>query len=143
MKAVMYERYGPPEVLQLQEIAKPVPGEKEVLIRIYATPVEYGDLTARNFRAVTARSFNMPLLLLLPSRLAFGVRRPRIRILGSAFSGVVEATGSGVSRFKVGDELFGYRGMRMGANAEYLCMPEGGTVALKPAALSHAEAAAR
>jgi NADPH:quinone reductase-like Zn-dependent oxidoreductase len=84
----------------------------------------------------------MPMPLLLPTRLFFGVRRPKIRILGGSFSGVVEAAGSGVSRFKAGDELIGYRGAKMGANAEYLCMPEGGTVAPKPAALSHAEAAA-
>jgi NADPH:quinone reductase-like Zn-dependent oxidoreductase len=95
---------------------------------------------ARRFNRVTPRTFTMPGVLWLISRADFGWRRPRKPILGSAFSGVVEAVGSAVTRFKVGDEVFGYPGSSFGANAEYLCMRQGATVAIKPANMSHVEA---
>jgi NADPH:quinone reductase-like Zn-dependent oxidoreductase len=142
MRAVVYTEYGPPEVLQLRELEKPTPKEKELLIRVHATPVDFGDLMARDFKHVSPREFTMPLPLWLPTRMHFGFTKPKINILGSEFAGEVEAAGKEVTRFKPGDQVFGYRGMSMGANAEYLCMSENGYVALKPANLSYVQAAA-
>ena len=141
MKASVYDEYGGPEVLQLKEIEKPIPKDNEVCIKVQATTVNYGDLTARNFRYMSLSKFNMPLLLYYPSRLAFGFFKPKINILGSEFSGVVETIGTDVKRFKLGDPVYGYRGMNMGAYAEYVCVPEKGTLAKKPVNLTHAEAA--
>jgi NADPH:quinone reductase-like Zn-dependent oxidoreductase len=141
MKAVIYTEYGAPDVLRLQEVAKPAPKENEILIRVAATAVNYGDLIARNFSHISAAEFNMPAPFWLPARLSFGWRKPKNPILGSEFSGIIETVGRQVTRFKPGDLVFGYRGMNMGANAEYLCMPETGTIAIKPANLSHAETA--
>lgn len=141
MKAMVYTEYGSPEVLQLKEMAKPTPQENEILVRVYATPINYGDLTARNFAHLTAKGFNMPAPLMLPARLSFGWNKPKINILGSELAGEVEAVGAAVTKFKPGDQIFAYLGMTMGANAEYVCLPETGTVALKPANLSYAEAA--
>ncbi|GAB4369188.1 MAG: NAD(P)-dependent alcohol dehydrogenase [Calditrichia bacterium] len=142
MRAVVYDKYGPPEVLQLREVEKPVPGDDEILIKIRATTVNYGDITARNFRHIPARKFNMPLPLWFPSRIMFGLWKPKKRILGSEFSGEVEAVGRNVRRFKPGEPVFGYRGQNMGTHAEYLVMPEKGVVARKPQNLSFEEAAA-
>ena len=142
MKAVIYTEFGPPEVLHLAERPKPVPRDNDVLIRVHATPVAYGDLLARNFKAVSRREFNMPLPLLLPMRIYFGFNKPKVNILGSEFAGEIEAVGSSVTRFKPGDQVMGYLGQRMGAYAEYVCMAENGSLALKPATMSHAEAAA-
>jgi len=140
MKAVVYREYGPPEVLHVEEIAKPVPKDREVLIRVKATPVNYGDVTARKFGHLRFRDFNMPAFLLIPAKLAFGLRRPRVSVLGSEFAGVVEETGKQVRKFRPGDPVFGYCGMAMGANAEFLCMPEDGMLEIKPAAMSFEEA---
>lgn len=142
MKAIVYTKYGPPDVLQLTEVAKPVPKANEILVKVHATTVGYGDITARNFRAISPREFNMPMPLWLPSRLAFGVRKPRIQILGASFAGEVETVGQDVTQFKAGDPVFGYLGAKMGANAEYLCVPQTGTVAIKPANMGYEEAAA-
>lgn len=141
MQAMLFTEYGPPDVLQLKDIPKPAPQEHEILVRVYATPVNYGDLTARNFANLTASQFNMPALLYLPARLSFGWNKPRINILGSELAEQVEAVGAAVTKFRPGDQVFAYMGMQMGANAEYLCIPETGTVALKPANLTYAEAA--
>ncbi len=141
MKAIVYTKYGPPEVLHVQEVAKPTPKENEILVKVHATAVNYGDLVARNFKNISNAEFNMPTIFMLPARFSFGWNKPKNHILGSEFSGVVEAVGNKVTRFKPGDLVFGYRGMNMGANAEYLCMPETGTVTRKPANLSHAETA--
>ncbi len=138
MKAIVFTEYGPPDVLHLKEIPKPAPKETEILVKVYATPVNYGDLTARNF---AASQFNMPAPLYLPARMAFGWNKPKTNILGSELAGQVEAVGAAVTGFKPGDQVFAYLGMRMGACAEYICIPETGTVALKPANLSYAEAA--
>ncbi|NOH02256.1 MAG: NAD(P)-dependent alcohol dehydrogenase [Chloroflexi bacterium] len=140
MKAITYTEYGLPEVLQLRELEKPEPKENEVLIRIRATRVNYGDILARRFGSVTAKEFNMPGILLLPARLEFGIRKPKKHILGNEFSGVVEAVGKEVKRFKAGDAVFGYRGQSFGAYAEYLCMPESGLVTHKPSNMSFEEA---
>ena len=140
MKAITYTKYGSPDVLQLREIAKPEPKDNEILIRIRATRVNYGDMLARRFGNVTLKEFNMPGILLIPVRLELGIRKPKKFILGSEFSGVIEAAGKEVKRFKAGDAVFGYRGSSFGAYAEYLCMPESGLVTHKPANMSFEEA---
>ena len=141
MKAIGYTQYGPPEVLQLQEVAKPVPTDNEILIRVYATPVNYGDIVARNFKNISARQFNMPLPLWLPARISFGFNKPTNPILGSELAGEIETVGRDVKKFKPGDQVFAYTGMKMGANAEYLRMPEDGLVGIMPANMTYAEAA--
>lgn len=140
MKAYTYERFGPPEVLTLKEVPKPVPGDHEVLVRVHATTVTAGDWRVR--------SLDVPEGFGLLSRLALGFSGPRRPILGTELSGEIEATGKAVTRFQVGDEVFGFTGTRMGCHAEYRCLPEEGhgrkdeAVALKPASLGHEEAAA-
>jgi len=141
MKAIVYTEYGPPDVLQLKEVEKPTPKDNEVLIRVYATPVNYGDIVARNFKNISPRKFTMPFPLWLPTRMYFGLRKPRITILGAELAGEIEAVGKDVKRFKEGDQVFGYIGQSMGANAEHLCMPEDGCVAIKPANMTYEEAA--
>ncbi|MBK6621668.1 MAG: NAD(P)-dependent alcohol dehydrogenase [Saprospirales bacterium] len=141
MKAIVYTEYGPPEVLHVADLQKPTPKDQEILIRIHAASVNYGDITARNFGNITGRQFNMPGFFLFPAKVAFGLRKPKKQVLGSELSGVVESVGTNVSKLKPGDEVFAYPGMNMGAYAEYICMPETKAVALKPSNLSHAEAA--
>lgn len=141
VRACVYNEYGPPEVLHIEEVPKPAPRVDEVLVRVRATTVNFGDLIARNFKSVTPRQFGMPFLFWLLARLAFGLSKPRQRILGSEFAGDVESVGAAVTRFKVGDAVFGYLGERMGAYAEYVCVPERAAVAHKPSNLSYEEAA--
>ena len=141
MKASVYTEYGPPEVLQITEVAKPTPKNNEILIRIYATSVNYGDLLARNFKEVSPREFNMPFPFWLISKFYFGLGKPKIEILGSEFAGEIESVGEDVKRFKKGDQVFGYPGQGMGAYAEYLCFPEDGVMAIKPANMGYKEAA--
>ena len=141
MNAIVYTEYGSPDVLHLAEVAKPAPQDNEVLICVHATPVGFGDLLARDFKSVTPRKFNMPFFFWLPARIAFGVNKPKKNILGSEFAGEVEAVGAAVTRFKKGDQVFGYRGQNMGAYAEYVCMSEDGVLAIKPANLTYEEAA--
>ena len=141
MKATVWTDYGPPEVLRVGEIPKPAPKKNEIRIRIHAATVNVGDVWARDFRKFTPRSFSMPGFLWLPSRLFFGLYRPRLNVLGSEFAGVVEAAGEGETRFTPGDRVFGYRGANMGAHAEYLCVPEDSAVAEIPAGLNFDEAA--
>jgi NADPH:quinone reductase-like Zn-dependent oxidoreductase len=138
MKAVVFTEYGSPDVLKVKERPRPTPKENELLVRVCATPVNYGDLTARNF---ANSAFNMPALLYLPARMVFGWNRPRVNVLGSELAGDVAAVGSRVTKFKPGDAVFAYVGMKMGANAEYICLPENGSVALKPVNLAYDEAA--
>ncbi len=139
MKAIVFTEYGSPDVLQLKEVAKPTPKDNEILVKVYATPVNYGDLTARNFANSRQNSICLRLLY-LPARMAFGWNKPKINILGSELAGEVEAVGKDVTKFKAGDQVFAYLGMNMGANAEYVCIPESGTVALKPSNLTYEEA---
>lgn len=141
MKAIICTEYGPPEVLRLGEVVKPTPGSHEVLVRVNAASVNYGDLAARNFQDITPRRFNMPFLFWVMAKLFFGLGKPKIKILGSEFAGIVEATGEGVTKFVKGDPVFGYLGQRMGAYAEYLCVPENGVLASKPANMTDEEAA--
>jgi NADPH:quinone reductase-like Zn-dependent oxidoreductase len=133
MQAVVYHRYGPPDVVVLTEVPKPVPEQNEVLIRIHATTVSTGDWRAR--------SLQMPAGFNLLGRLVFGLLGPRRPILGTELSGVVEAVGRSVTKFKAGDEVFAFPGEAYGCHAEYRTMAEDGPIALKPANLSHAEAA--
>jgi len=141
MKAIVYTNYGSPDVLQLKEIEKPLLKENEILIRIHATSVNYGDLMARNYKAISPRQFNMPFLIWLFAKISFGLNKPKITILGNEFAGEVEAVGGDVKRFIPGDQVFGYSGERMGAYAEYLCMPENGMLALKPTNMTFEEVA--
>jgi NADPH:quinone reductase-like Zn-dependent oxidoreductase len=141
MKAIVYEKFGPPEVLHLAEVEKPTPQDDEVLVRVYATTVNYGDLLGRNFSHTSPGEFHMPFLFWLLARFDFGLREPKKQSLGSEFAGEIEATGKDVTRFKPGDRVFGYPGQRMGAYAEYLCLPADGALALMPDNLSYEEAA--
>ncbi len=141
MKAVVYEKYGSPDVLKLKEVEKPTPKDNEVLIRVYATSVNFGDLTARNFKAISPQEFTMPFIFWLMMKLSFGIRKPKTTILGSEFAGEIETIGRNVKSFKQGDQVFGYCGQSMGAYAEYLCLPEGSALAIKPANMTYEEAA--
>jgi NADPH:quinone reductase-like Zn-dependent oxidoreductase len=134
MKAIVYTEYGPPEVLRLAEVEKPVPRDNEVLIRVYASTV-----TAADFRC---RSFTVPLSFWIPARLALGILKPRRQILGAELAGEIEETGKDVTRFKKGDPIFAAAIMRPGGYAEYTCLPETGVIALKPTNMTYEEAAA-
>ncbi|MCX9076594.1 MAG: NAD(P)-dependent alcohol dehydrogenase [Candidatus Methanoperedens sp.] len=141
MKAVVYTEYGSPDVLQVKEVAKPTPKDNEVLIKVHANSVNFGDIIARKLGTVAPHGFYMPSLFWLFARMEFGFNKPKKATLGSEFGGAIEAVGKDVTRFKIGDAVFGYRGMNMGANAEYLCMPADGMIAIKPGNMSYEEAA--
>jgi NADPH:quinone reductase-like Zn-dependent oxidoreductase len=136
MRASYFTNYGAPEVLGLQDLPVPVPADDELRVRVHATSVGFGDLVARNFGAMTPRRFNMPFLLWLFSKFYFGFSKPRVHVLGSEFSGVVDQVGKRVTSFQVGDAVFGFLGARMGAAAEYVCVPNGGCVARVPSNMS-------
>ncbi len=134
MKAVIYTKYGPPEVLRIEELPKPVPQDDEVLIKVRATTVSSGD--------ARLRSFTVPAGFWLPGRLALGIFGPRNKILGSELAGEIEALGRNVNRFKVADQVFAGTGTSLGGHVEYKCLREDGAIALKPANLALEEAAA-
>ena len=134
MKAIVCPKYGPPEVLQLQDVKKPMPKDNEVLIKIRAASVSSGD--------VRMRSFTFPPMFWLLMRMILGFSGPRKKILGSQFAGEIEAVGEDVNLFKQGDQVFGANGMDNGCYAEYLSMPEKGVLAIKPANMTYEEAAA-
>ena len=135
MKAVVYDRYGPPEVLRIADVERPVPKEDEVLIKVHATTVNRLDVHTRE-----ANRSSGPAVSVL-SRLVSGLRRPRRRILGSEFAGEVEAVGATVKEFAVGDHVFGNSGLRFGAHAEFMCMRESARMAHMPAGMTFGEAA--
>jgi len=129
MKAVVQDRYGPPEVLRIEEVARPDPKNDEILIRVRASTITQTDTHARR---------PDPFLW----RLAFGLRRPRVRTLGVELSGEIEAVGAAVRAFKAGDQVFGHPSRYFGAHAEYICVSERAAIAPKPAGMSFDEAAA-
>lgn len=141
MHATVRTRYGPPEVLRPDVLPRPEAGPGEVLVRIRHTSVNYGDLTARNFSGLTSDEFNMPAPLYYAARLGFGWSRPRNPLLGSEYGGIVEAVGPGVADLRIGDPVFGYRGQRMGAYAEYLVEKADGMVTRIPEGVTAADAA--
>ena len=134
MKAITYSSFGSPDVLELTELPKPTPGADEVLIKVHATTVTAGDWRCRS--RIVPRGFG------LVSGLVVGFGRPRQPILGSELSGEIEAVGKAVTRFKPGDQVFAFTGTRLGCHVEYKCLAADGTLAPKPANLSHEEAAA-
>jgi NADPH:quinone reductase-like Zn-dependent oxidoreductase len=140
MKAVVYTEYGGPDVLKIQAVEKPFPRDNEVLIKVRAVSVNYGDLVARNFRNISIKEFNMPLLFWVLARFGFGLRKPVIKVLGNTFSGEIETIGDNVKQFKKGEQVFGYTGEKMGAYGEYLCMPENGILSEKPSNMTYEEA---
>jgi NADPH:quinone reductase-like Zn-dependent oxidoreductase len=133
MKAIVATKYGPPEVLQLQEVEKPTPNAHEILIRVHATTVNVGDYRMR--------SFTVPPLFWLPARLTLGFTKPKQPIFGMELAGEVEAIGKAVKRFQVGDQVFASTlAENFGAHAEYKCLPEDAAVVTKPQQMSYEEA---
>jgi len=135
MRAIVCTKYGPPDVLQLREVDKPSPRDNEVLVKIHATTVTSSDCIVRGFK--------LPLAMWIPARIALGLRGPRNPILGVELAGEIEAIGSRVSRFSVGDRVFAFTGRSgFGAHAEYRCLPEDGAVTVMPAGVTYEEVAA-
>ncbi|MBK7572582.1 MAG: NAD(P)-dependent alcohol dehydrogenase [Bacteroidetes bacterium] len=128
MKAAVYTQYGSPEVLRVKQVEKPLPRKNEILLRSRATSVNSGDWRLRKADPYAVRLF-------------FGLVKPKKNILGSVFSGEVESVGEDVKQFKVGDIVFGHTDMSFGSYAEYISLPEDGSIALKPSNISHNEAA--
>lgn len=135
MKSIICTKYGPPEVLQLKDVEKPIPKNNEVLVKVYATAVTSGDCRVR--------SFNVPLMQWLPARLILGLKKPRNPILGLWLAGEIETAGKAVKKFKKGDRVYARTpDLKFGAYAEYACLSENGFIALIPSNLNYAEAVA-
>lgn len=135
MKAIVAEKYGSPDVLRLMEVKKPVPRDREILIKVHATTVNVGD--------TRMRGFTVPALVWIPARIALGLAKPRNPIFGMELAGEIEAVGKEVKRFQVGDPVFAsMMKAGFGAHAEYACLPEDAAVVSKPENLTYEEAAA-
>ena len=134
MKAIVCTKYGPPEVLQFQEVEKPTPRNNEVGINIFATAVTASDCIIRGFK-VSRR-------LWIPGRLLLGLTKPRKSILGLVLAGEIGTVGKDVKRFQRGDRVYAFTGLRFGGYAEYTCLPEESVIAVMPSNLSYEEAAA-
>lgn len=128
MKVIEYTEYGPPEVLQLKDVEKPVPGDNEVLVKILATTVTATECTFRKGEPYFSRLFT-------------GIKKPKITRLGEELSGEIEAVGKDVKQFNPGDKVFGTAGPGFGANAQYICIPEDGVLTIKPTNLNYEESA--
>ncbi len=133
MKAIVLTKFGPPDVLQLQEVAKPIPRDGEVLIRIHATTVTAGDCELR--------SLKFPIWLRIPLQIYLGHIRSGNMILGQELAGEIEAVGKDVKRFRAGDQVFAWTGLGLGAYAEYKCLPENGVLVIKPSNMTYEESA--
>jgi NADPH:quinone reductase-like Zn-dependent oxidoreductase len=134
MKAIVNDKYGSPDVLQLKEVAKPIPKDNELLVKVYATTAHIGDTRMRGFK--------VPRSQWLFARLFLGIIKPRRKILGMELAGEIESVGKNVTRFEVGDQVIASTmGADFGGYAEYKCLPEDGIMAIKPTNLTYAEAA--
>jgi NADPH:quinone reductase-like Zn-dependent oxidoreductase len=135
MRAITYSNYGPPEVLQVEDVSKPVAGDDEVLIKVRAAEATKSDCEMRSFKFAVKWFW-------LPLRLAFGITKPRRHILGGYFSGEIESVGENVTHLSPGDQVFGAAGLRLGAYGEYVALPARYTIVAKPRNMSFEEAAA-
>ena len=135
MKAIVYNKYGPPDVLQVDEIETPKPKDNEVLIKVHSTEVTKADCEMRSFNFAVKWFW-------LPLRLIVGVFKPKKNVLGGYFSGEIECVGKNVTKLVVGDKIFGSTQMRFGAYGEYLCLPDSYTIVKKPSNMSYEQAAA-
>jgi NADPH:quinone reductase-like Zn-dependent oxidoreductase len=134
MKAIVWTKYGPPEVLQVRDIEKPSPRDNEVLVRIRATTITAGDCEMRNLK--------FPAWIGIPMRLYVGLGKPkRVTILGGYLAGEIVELGATVRKFTVGDQIFASTGLSLGGYAEYVCLPEDGILAVKPSTMTFEEAA--
>ena len=133
MKKVIWTKYGDPGVLKIGEVEKPFPKDKEILIKVMATSVTLGDCEMRNL--------SLPVIFKIPLRLVIGIIKPRGFTLGQEFAGVVDEVGKDVTKFKIGDEIFGQTGVTMGAYSQYMTQSENSTISKKPSSISFEQAA--
>ena len=134
MKAIICKKYGPPEVLQIEEVPKPIPKDSEIVVKIVATTVNSGDVRVRALRVEGFMKIVM--------RLVLGFSKPRKPVLGTVFAGIVESVGNKVTHFKIGDRVFGATGFKFGTYAEYIAVDEKSEVVMMPHNASFDEAAA-